>query len=96
MTNAQLFSLEEQSKWFFERYTFEQFATDHDLHKHCIACNGCLLDPSPVVQYSHPLWCVGCRDRIEKQSAKTGARVPWAFTMTFRRDSQSDGGSEHD
>jgi hypothetical protein len=84
MSEPQLFSIEERSKWFFERYTFEQFAMDHDLHKHCIGCAGCILDPQPIVQYSHPIWCVACRDRIEKVCAMTGRKPPWEFTMTFR------------
>lgn len=94
-TGSKIYALDEISKWFFERYTFEQFAMDHDLHVHCIGCGGCILDPQPQVQYSHPIWCIGCRDRIEKRCAKTGARVPWHFTMTFRVDSPNDGDGEH-
>lgn len=39
---------------------FEEFALDHNRHRHCIVCQGCILDPSPLVQGSWPLWCIGC------------------------------------
>ncbi len=52
---------------------FEHFALDHMRHNHCMACGGCLLAPSYLVQ-SFPSWCVTCRDRIKAQMPK-GARI---------------------
>lgn len=54
---------------------FELFAMDHKAHRHCMGCNGCLLDPSHIVQ-SFLAWCVGCRDRIKKTTAP-GIPLPW-------------------
>lgn len=39
---------------------FEEFALDHNRHRHCIVCSGCILDPDPFIQGSWPLWCIGC------------------------------------
>ena len=61
---------------------FEQFALDHKRHNHCQGCGGCLVDPSHIVQ-SYPSWCVGCRDRIKANVAKTGAPVPWRGGWEF-------------
>lgn len=60
---------------------FERFALDHTAHTHCMGCNGCLLDPSHIVQ-SYRAWCVGCRDRI-KAATRPGVPLPWAGMFEF-------------
>ena len=70
--NAKLFPWEEN---------FERFALDHEEHAHCIGCGGCLLTPSFLVQCYFPVWCVACRERIKKQAAVTGRRLPWTFEL---------------
>lgn len=52
---------------------FERFALDHAAHKHCAGCGGCLL----VRTQFDPLWCVGCRERVKKTCAASGAPLPW-------------------
>lgn len=54
---------------------FEQFATDHSLHVHCVACGGCIFDRR--VQLLVPVWCVGCRDKLKAASKTTGVPLPW-------------------
>lgn len=63
---------------------FEQFAMDHNRHKHCIACAGCILDRRPVVMENNPIWCAQCADKIEA-TTKPGRR-PWDATCGFRID----------
>lgn len=55
---------------------FEEYALDHKRHPHCVACNGCLVDPSPDVVLSRPLWCIACKNRIESQT-QPGVPLPW-------------------
>lgn len=56
---------------------FEEYALDHKRHPHCAGCNGCLISPHPEVVLSRPLWCVGCKQRIEAATAP-GIPLPWA------------------
>jgi hypothetical protein len=60
---------------------FEQFALDHNKHRHCMACGGCLLDPRWMVQ-EFPAWCIGCRDRI-KANLPPGVPPPWKGGWEF-------------
>ncbi len=63
---------------------FERFALNHDQHVHCNGCGGCLLDPSHLVQgFRGWTWCVGCRDRIKVNCARTGVPVPWKGGVEF-------------
>lgn len=55
---------------------FEEFALNHYRHKHCMGCGGCILDDSRVVLESHPIWCIGCRDRIKK-ATPAAVPLPW-------------------
>lgn len=61
---------------------FEQFALNHSRHNHCQGCGGCLVDPSHIVQ-GYQSWCVGCRDRIKANAARTGAPLPWRGGWEF-------------
>lgn len=56
--------------------SFEEFAFDHEKHRHCHECKGCLLDIRPAVWSAFPLWCVGCRERI-RASTPYGKKLPW-------------------
>lgn len=60
-----------------EPMTFAEFAKDHEEHAHCIACGQCLIDPSPKVRLSTPIWCVGCRDRIKVRTLPE--LLPWRY-----------------
>lgn len=64
---------------------FEEYATDHARHRHCVACGGCLLDPRAVVVLSVPLWCIGCKNRIEINAAKSGIPLPWPAIGDFTK-----------
>lgn len=68
---------------------FEAFALDHGKHRHCAGCNGCILDPRDFVQATHPLWCVGCRDRID-QSTPAALPRPWAKGWVIGDGSDGD------
>lgn len=68
-----------------KRYTdpfedFERFALDHEAHRHCQGCGGCILDPSHLVQM-YPCWCVSCRDRIKANTPDE--RLPWRGMWEF-------------
>ena len=56
--------------------TFEEFATNHDLHRHCSGCGSCILDPE--MQHLWPLYCVSCALRVIKGTPK-GAILPFDF-----------------
>jgi hypothetical protein len=62
---------------------FEKFALDHNLHRHCASCRGCLLDTRQWVLRSAPLWCVACRDRIKAHTPK-GHALPWEHGWEIR------------
>lgn len=55
---------------------FEKFAADHFRHKHCMGCGGCFLERSQQVMEQHPIWCIGCRDKIIK-ATPAGHPLPW-------------------
>lgn len=61
--------------------TFSEFAKNHQEHSHCVACSGCIVDPTPHVRFSAPLWCVGCRNKV-KASLPTGLEPPWLWETT--------------
>lgn len=61
--------------------SFEEFAKNHDYHKHCIACGTCLLNPDPIIQTSYPLWCNPCATNLEQNSV---SKLPWDTTGGFR------------
>lgn len=62
--------------------SFVEFAKDHDEHAHCCGCGNCIVDPSDHVRFSWPIWCVGCRDKVEAK-LPAGTQRPWLWSTRW-------------
>lgn len=74
--------------------TFEEFATNHEQHAHCLGCGGCLLNPNVERSSTTPVWCTGCTVRIAK-NLPAGVMPPWGYAPVLYSQEAVDAHCAH-